>query len=768
MLRAVASRIGLKVATVVGLVMLGSATAVVLISQDFAQSLGHRAADRSAEALRNLALDGMRQLSVEQAHRFRAQFERVEALSRLLATQAETLLAQRSNFESFLNPPVLRPVPSKRSLTNGPDAPVSVLYFLGTEASPEVLREIALMAQLDPLLEQARRSAFSGVAAWYTAEAGYVRYSPNLPLIDNHPADPEFQVLESPFYRAAGPEHNPQRETVWTRIYQDPAGQGLMITAATPVYGSDGAFRGVAGIDVSLVGRNAAELFREHLALNGNILPADQLFDFMVDGEGRIIAFPSLWRADFGVPNGDDLPPGEILEFSLMESGPPAVAALLRQARHSEVALGTRLQLKDTVYLLAIDTMPDTDWIVGHAVIEDAVLRSVNHVRSQINQEVTTLATILIVVSLALLGAALVVVISYVLVSIVLPLRGLARAAGSLRQGNYGIRVPVHRNDELGQAARAFNELSERLANLIWNLENRVAERTSEAEAARQHFQSILENSPVGIAFLDGSRIMQRVNPALCLLFGYTEQQMIGRATAFLYADESEYRRVGREAYPLLRAGGIYRTVTRLLRADGDEFPVSLQGRAVNPERPEDGFIWVIQDITEQKRLEAELQRLATHDGLTGIHNRAKLYELLDTALAEFHRYGTPLSVIMLDIDHFKTINDRLGHPAGDEVLRSLTRRVGRLMRETDDFGRWGGEEFFILARQTDLDGARRLAERIRREVADMPFGDAGTVTVSLGVVEYDGQETPEQLEQRVDQALYAAKERGRNCVVTG
>ena len=179
---------------------------------------------------------------------------------------------------------------------------------------------------------------------------------------------------------------------------------------------------------------------------------------------------------------------------------------------------------------------------------------------------------------------------------------------------------------------------------------------------------------------------------------------------------------------------------------------------------PGDDGVWAFfRDVTEQRRLKAELERLATHDRLTGIFNRTKLYELLETARAEQQRFGTAFSLIMLDIDHFKRINDTLGHVSGDEALQELVGRINGVLRATDAFGRWGGEEFLVLASHTGLEGARQLAERIREVVGSQPFSQVGVVTVSLGVAEAKPDEPPESLEERLDQALYRAKRYGRN-----
>ena len=199
-------------------------------------------------------------------------------------------------------------------------------------------------------------------------------------------------------------------------------------------------------------------------------------------------------------------------------------------------------------------------------------------------------------------------------------------------------------------------------------------------------------------------------------------------------------------------------------RADGEIFPTEVQLTAINLDGHQ-VIQAIVRDITERKALEAELERQATHDRVIGIYNRAKLYALLDDARARSERFGTPFSVIMLDVDRFKEINDTHGHSAGDAVLRELATRVQQELRETDYLGRWGGEEFLVLAGHTERTGAECLAERLRKTVSQTTFPQVGSVTVSLGVAEFEEAETREHLEKRVDEALYAAKQGGRDRV---
>src|SRR5215212_3638280 len=167
--------------------------------------------------------------------------------------------------------------------------------------------------------------------------------------------------------------------------------------------------------------------------------------------------------------------------------------------------------------------------------------------------------------------------------------------------------------------------------------------------------------------------------------------------------------------------------------------------------------------LLSQREMAEAMHRLAHTDQLTGVANRRELYsELLkETNVSE--RYGRPLSIIFFDLDHFKCVNDTYGHDCGDGVLREVVRGTERVLRTTDRLGRWGGEEFVVLAPETDLREASRLAERLRVEIANTCYAYAPAVTASLGFAEYEAGDTPETLIKRADRALYKAKFLGRN-----
>ena len=162
-----------------------------------------------------------------------------------------------------------------------------------------------------------------------------------------------------------------------------------------------------------------------------------------------------------------------------------------------------------------------------------------------------------------------------------------------------------------------------------------------------------------------------------------------------------------------------------------------------------------------------ELVNIATTDNLTGLCNRAKIDSSCTKELTEAKRYNQEFSIIMIDIDHFKNVNDTYGHQIGDSVLQQVSKILQDSVREVDMVGRWGGEEFLIICPQTNLDGARRLSEHMRQTIETYQFDVIGEKTCSFGVSSYHENDTQESMIQRADKALYQAKNKGRNIVCT-
>jgi two-component system, cell cycle response regulator len=200
------------------------------------------------------------------------------------------------------------------------------------------------------------------------------------------------------------------------------------------------------------------------------------------------------------------------------------------------------------------------------------------------------------------------------------------------------------------------------------------------------------------------------------------------------------------------------------------------EGRTALMEKDQTGgskVIFIATEISDRVQLYQQVQQLANMDPLINCYNRRHFMNLAETELQRSLRYKRPLSLIMLDIDHFKGFNDQYGHQLGDELLCSLVSQCQKALRNVDILGRYGGEEFVILMPETGVPGALRAAERLREKIENLKISTAQgnlSVTVSMGASSLETesqQETLDRLIKRADTALYAAKDAGRNCVKT-
>lgn len=174
----------------------------------------------------------------------------------------------------------------------------------------------------------------------------------------------------------------------------------------------------------------------------------------------------------------------------------------------------------------------------------------------------------------------------------------------------------------------------------------------------------------------------------------------------------------------------------------------------------------LLEKNSELERLNRELELQASRDALTGAYNRMKFDSFLEKEIKRCSRYQRAITLAMLDIDHFKSINDRHGHAGGDAALRQFVNLVLEHVRESDMLARWGGEEFMILFPETSLEESRLVSEKLRQRIESHDFDIVGNLTCSIGLTQLQQHDTLESLNDRVDEALYEAKRNGRNRLV--
>lgn len=277
----------------------------------------------------------------------------------------------------------------------------------------------------------------------------------------------------------------------------------------------------------------------------------------------------------------------------------------------------------------------------------------------------------------------------------------------------------------------------------------------------------LLDNELIGSMMMRNRKIIW-CNRGMSKIVGYSQSELVGTSTKLLFADEMQYETLERDAN-LLEHGKAYRAQVEMRKSNGQNVWIDISGSGVvyDPTIT----LWLINDISKQKSLEGELSHQVNHDFLTGVSSRSWF---MRQALVELHRairYNHPLSLLMLDIDFFKRINDTHGHLAGDVVLKNVADLCKQMLRDSDMVGRLGGEEFALLLPETNHQQAFTVAERLRNNIENANIvlpGDNVTLqlTVSIGVATLEGKhDDVEAMIGRADKALYEAKNSGRNRI---
>ncbi|MDZ7620898.1 MAG: EAL domain-containing protein [Candidatus Competibacteraceae bacterium] len=296
--------------------------------------------------------------------------------------------------------------------------------------------------------------------------------------------------------------------------------------------------------------------------------------------------------------------------------------------------------------------------------------------------------------------------------------------------------------------------------------ELKKAEETLRASEAR--FRGYFELPLIGIALTGPDKRWWEVNDRLCEMLGYRRSQLLRLSWSELTHPDDLATEVARFERAMNRRIESYSLDKRFIRPDESVLYASVSSRCVRRSNGVvDYFVTVVQDITERKQAEERIQQLSQYDPLTGLPNRELLTDRLQQAVLRAGRDHTQVGVLLVDLDHFKRINDTLGHPIGDQLLRELAARLQQSARPCDTVSRQGGDEFAVLLPDLDADDeTARTAQRIVDAVAQPCRVDSHElhVTCSIGISSYprDGR-SAEMLLKNADTALYRAKDMGRN-----
>ena len=332
--------------------------------------------------------------------------------------------------------------------------------------------------------------------------------------------------------------------------------------------------------------------------------------------------------------------------------------------------------------------------------------------------------------------------------TVVYPMSQITEAMRKVSGGDLKQKVPEFSSKELKAMASSFNQMSSELMSTYQGLKEEHDKITT-----------LILSTQEGMVVTDRHGRIVLTNPAAELILGKTKDEII--MTGFLHlVDDPEVVR------------------SQLNRIDTDDqrpaqfeyhgLTLRLSASTIRSNENEPiGTAALIRDVTEEVRLNKELEHLSTSDGLTGLYNRRYLDAKLTEELSRVGRYCSDLSIFLFDVDHFKKFNDTHGHDQGDRVLQSLAETVKESLRAIDIPCRYGGEEFLVILPETDLEGARVIAERVRESI-EKTLVDGLSVTVSIGVASTGRGTVTDLLQfiQMADKALYMGKEAGRNVVI--
>lgn len=294
-------------------------------------------------------------------------------------------------------------------------------------------------------------------------------------------------------------------------------------------------------------------------------------------------------------------------------------------------------------------------------------------------------------------------------------------------------------------------------------------------ELAPEFYKQLLDHLREGVYFVDRERRILYWNSEAEAISGYTAGEVLH---SFCYSNILDH--VDEQMNPLctgrcplshaMETGKAVEARVFLRHKGGHRVPVDIKVAPVrNGEGAVVGAVEVFSDATPAVQIEKvneDLRQLIHIDPLTRIPNRRALMEALEREFQRFGRYGTVFSVIFIDIDHFKAVNDTFGHAAGDGTLQWFARRMGTSLRKSDMVGRYGGEEFVVLLPATEAEAAGQTAEHLRKHLSAAPCPYTETIiTASFGVTEVRSSDSFNSLVERADAALYVSKRQGRNRV---
>ena len=307
--------------------------------------------------------------------------------------------------------------------------------------------------------------------------------------------------------------------------------------------------------------------------------------------------------------------------------------------------------------------------------------------------------------------------------------------------------------------ARALELDEDGNVSVLFGIIENITTRVSQEKEFAEYHNVIDKNVITSTTDLKGTILS--ISEAFCKVSGYTKEELIGQNHSILRHPQTK-NELYEDMWKTISSKEVWEGEFKNIKKNGDAYWIKA---VISPNLDENenikSYTTVNHDITDKKTIE----KLSNKDKLTNVYNRAKLDLLLEKEVHRFKRYKTDLSIVMLDIDHFKHINDTYGHLMGDKVLIEIAKLLKEQTRSTDYIGRWGGEEFLIICANSNIEQASKVAYKLKKKIEDFNFDIDKTITASFGVTQYKKGDSIDDMLQRADNALYLCKKTGRNKV---
>jgi PAS domain S-box-containing protein len=600
MFKRIRSKIGIKLLGAFSLALILSMVSLIYVATQLLAEFGEFSTSKNEANIKDNTYAFLTRITHEQAMRYDSIFQKIAAASSLIAKQASHVHAHRESYgEESLTPSEKLVVSPKNGIfSNGPSEKTMVLYWGSSTISSAIRRHITALSKLDLLLESSKESNPESVACYFVSESAIARYYPNIHGVDEIPSG--FDIRKANWYVKSRPENNPERKTVWSNIYRDIVGQGLMTTASSPVYSGTGQYVGAVGIDVTL-----NSIVKDILGDIKSCHKMENMFSFLLDYTGKIIAFPPEYLEMFDLKIETDklVDSSVILEKSMLESSNAEVRKI-GEKMIGELYQVSQFSLNGHPYIVSSHFMPSTGWRLGVVVPESVIFASVQETRNALDTTFETMTTRFTIVALSFLLGTIIITVLYALKNIIRPINTLSTAALRVREGDLTTQIDFQREDEIGALAGSFNNMVKALRKgkeleeeYTQKLEQKVNERTlelretndeqentlqmlkkemaerkraeEELRESRDYLDSLVNYASAPIVVWSPEFKITRFNHAFEHLTGYKAEEVIGKQLNLLFPKENRDESLNKIERTL--SGEYWKSVEiPILRKDGN------------------------------------------------------------------------------------------------------------------------------------------------------------------------------------------------------